>query len=316
MSVLYLRGTDGKFYPVETIRGPQGPQGQKGDVGPQGPAYTLNAADKAEIVAAVIESLGGNPVFGYVDPDTMTIVLKNAPDGEYNLAYIKEDGTISAPIGSMVKDTNVYYSVTNTLTNCTSNNSAKQVVEGESYSATITANSGYELKSVTVTMGGSPVTVSGGNISIAEVTGDIVITAVAEEVQASYTNLADPTSADWWEDSRVGSDGTRRNDSPGNITTNPIAIKKGDVIRVQGLDLVDSIDGTEGPIRCAIYNSSMGIVSHATFAKQTGYFSGITASKTGGSGTYTSSANGYIRFGGKPNNTSADIVITLNEPIE
>lgn len=81
--------------------------------------------------------------------------------------------------------------MTNALTNCTNSNSATQAVKGESYSATITANSGYELKSVTVTMGGAAVSVSGGVINIASVTGNIVITAVAEEVQTgpSYTNL-------------------------------------------------------------------------------------------------------------------------------
>lgn len=37
--------------------GPQGPKGDAGETGPRGPAYTLNAADKAAITAAVIEGL-------------------------------------------------------------------------------------------------------------------------------------------------------------------------------------------------------------------------------------------------------------------
>ena len=68
--------------------------------------------------------------------------------------------------GIIVLDTNVYYSVTKNLSYCSINNSATSVIEGEPYSATITANEGYELKSITVTMGGSPVSVSGGSISI------------------------------------------------------------------------------------------------------------------------------------------------------
>ena len=87
------------------------------------------------------------------------------------------------------------YTVTNTLTNVTNSNSTASVIGGVSYSATLTANSGYTLTggTVTVTMGGTDITssaYSNGNISIASVTGNIVITAtaVAEEIQASYTN--------------------------------------------------------------------------------------------------------------------------------
>lgn len=37
--------------------GPQGPQGETGPAGPQGPAYTLTAADKADIVDDVLDAL-------------------------------------------------------------------------------------------------------------------------------------------------------------------------------------------------------------------------------------------------------------------
>ncbi len=87
----------------------------------------------------------------------------------------------------------VMRSVTNTLTNCKNSNSATTVEEGSSYSATITANSGYVLDSVTVTMGGSAVAVTNGVINIPSVTGDIVITATAVEdvVEPTYTNIFD-----------------------------------------------------------------------------------------------------------------------------
>lgn len=78
------------------------------------------------------------------------------------------------------------YTVTNTLTNATNSNSAARVNKGASYSATIRANSGYELGSVTVTMGGTDISasaVSGGVITIASVTGNIVITATATKVE-------------------------------------------------------------------------------------------------------------------------------------
>ncbi len=145
-------------------------------------------------------------VVGNVDSANNIIVTGNLPDGTYTVKYEMEDGT-TVDIGNLVLDTNTYYSVTKNLTNCTINNSVTQVVEGGSYSATISANSGYTLDSVNVTMGGSPVSVSGGNINIASVTGDIVITAVASEtvVEPSYTNLL-PLSVDENGNDFVGQD--------------------------------------------------------------------------------------------------------------
>ena len=76
------------------------------------------------------------------------------------------------------------YSVTNTLTGCTSSNSSTVAYENESYSATITADTDYTISSVSVTMGGTDITSTAWNsetgaISIASVTGNIAITAVA-----------------------------------------------------------------------------------------------------------------------------------------
>lgn len=76
----------------------------------------------------------------------------------------------------------VQYTVTNTLTKCSSSNAATKAATGSSYSATITADSGYTLGAVTVTMGGvdiSSTAVSGANINIANVTGNIVVTCTA-----------------------------------------------------------------------------------------------------------------------------------------
>lgn len=75
------------------------------------------------------------------------------------------------------------YTITNNLTNCVSNNQMASITEGSSYSAQISANSGYELGSITCTMGGTNIPVNNGNISIANVTGNIVITATATETQ-------------------------------------------------------------------------------------------------------------------------------------
>ena len=80
------------------------------------------------------------------------------------------------------------YTITNTLTKCTNSNSNTSVAENTSYITTITPNSGYELNTVTVTMGGADVTstvYNNGKITINAVTGNIVITAVAKEKQVA-----------------------------------------------------------------------------------------------------------------------------------
>ena len=108
------------------------------------------------------------------------------------LFKLKYDGKVIAtiPIGSNTQITT--YSVTNNLTNCSTNNTSTSVTQNSSYRAVITARSGYTLSSVVVTMGGVNITssaYSNGIINIAHVTGDVVITARATET----TTPTDPT---------------------------------------------------------------------------------------------------------------------------
>lgn len=78
---------------------------------------------------------------------------------------------------------NTSYSITRNLTNCTSSNTANTISKGQPYTTVINANSGYNLASVSVTMGGTNITSSavtnGNTINISNVTGNIVITANA-----------------------------------------------------------------------------------------------------------------------------------------
>lgn len=76
------------------------------------------------------------------------------------------------------------YTVTYKLTNVTSSNTAANVTEGSAYVATLTPDDDALITTVTVTMGGTDITADcykSGVINIPEVTGDIVITAVAQE---------------------------------------------------------------------------------------------------------------------------------------
>ena len=91
-----------------------------------------------------------------------------------------------------------YLSVTKSLTGCTISNSAAQVEYGDSYTATITPESGKTLDSIVVTMGGADITstaVTGGVISIPKVTGAVTITAAASVPSVSYSIVLNLTNA-------------------------------------------------------------------------------------------------------------------------
>lgn len=98
-------------------------------------------------------------------------------------------------ITASAKSNSSTYQVTNNLTNCTNSNPASAVNVGEGYNAKISAYPGSTLSTVKVIMGGVDVTsqvYSNGVVSISEVTGDIIITAMAtvnvEPTQYTITN--------------------------------------------------------------------------------------------------------------------------------
>lgn len=91
-----------------------------------------------------------------------------------------------------------YLPVTKNLTGCTLSNSAAQVEYGDSYTATVTPESGKTLDSIVVTMGGADITstaVSGEAISIPKVTGAVTITAAASVPSVAYSVVLNLTNA-------------------------------------------------------------------------------------------------------------------------
>ena len=87
----------------------------------------------------------------------------------------------------------IMYGITQTLSNVNSSNAAINIAQGAAFTTTLTAQSGYELGTIKVTMGGVDVTttaLSGNTITIGNVTGDIVITATATLILVgpAYTN--------------------------------------------------------------------------------------------------------------------------------
>lgn len=172
----------------------------------------------------------------------------------YDLRRRNADKWIASTSGETALPTQVnpkIFAVTNTLTNCTTSNTVTTVSKNAAYSATITANEGYELSSVVVTMGGVDITAtaySGGKITIASVTGNVVITATATEVVvSSYTNQV-PISIDtdgsiyngvgWIGRTRLSSSGSLSSTLSDYVsTTGFIPASSGAVIRIGGTDV-------------------------------------------------------------------------------
>lgn len=147
-----------------------------------------NCISGSNIDSAVSAYLEAHPITGGITATAKNLLIAILRNGVYtsdqssNITNLV--GALSASGGDTPSIT--YYNITNNLTNCTNGNINSTVEENTSYSCAITANSGYELNTVTVTMGGVDITstaYSNGNIAISKVTGNIVITATATEKQ-------------------------------------------------------------------------------------------------------------------------------------
>lgn len=225
----------------------------------------------------------------------------------------------------------VYRTITNTLTHVTNSNAATSIENETAYSATLSADTGYTLDTVTVTMGGTDITstaYSDGGISIASVTGDIVITAVATKI-VSYTNQV-PISTDadgnvyngtgYKDGYRINSSGAEAELS-GFTATGFIPFTKGQTIRIGG----EGITYAEYGCMVMFYDLNKVVLTDT----------GIAYDKVGNTtyGTWStennsvfcldpldaypdtlSGINGYIRISAK--GSGANLIVTLDEKIE
>ncbi len=111
-------------------------------------------------------------------------------DGRITVENVSGELKISIKAVEMQK-----FVVENSLTNTKIDNEAVFVYNGKSYTSTLTADSGYKIVSVTVTMNGEDITEevwANGIINIPSVNGDVLITAVSEELSTfTVTKLYD-----------------------------------------------------------------------------------------------------------------------------
>lgn len=222
------------------------------------------------------------------------------------------------------------YTVTNTLTGCTSSNAATTVTGGDTYYATITASNGYVLNGATVVvkMGGTEVTAlyyADGIINIPDVSGNIEITITAKVYTPTYTNVlpeaVDPsTKSGVWDGKGYRNGAYASSAKPFYGTdaacwcTGAIALQPSDVIYVKGTTL----EGSGHERLCAFAASTGGCY----FCKQYTALSGMaTVTKLGDKyykivldASYAYYGNiGYIMFSAQ--GTGDGVVVTKNEEI-
>lgn len=189
---------------------------------------------------------------------TISRVTDGHPSNE---GYLKMADVYYAYLLRYMRDgEQTYYSVTNNLTNVTNSNGATTVIEGAAYNATLTAKTGYTLSEVSVTMGGETVSVTGGVVSIASVTGNIIITAsaVADNPPEDVDNLADPTKIApagttpaltddyWWDDYYISSKVIKS--APNLVLVNKVPMTVDQTITMEGFDTSENVVGG-GPCR-------------------------------------------------------------------
>lgn len=167
----------------------------------------------------------------------------------------------------------------------------------------------------------------GSTINIGELVLD-----TSEETPTTYTNLADPTSADWQEGYRLSISSGTTSELEGHITTNFIPATKGDILRVKGLTINNSDTGggdTTSP-KIVSYNSAKEKNGgwYGTSRSNSSQAYGLMVDVDGDISTYTlilkndgsnpaTSSTAYIRLDGflMEGYASEDVIITINEEI-
>ena len=159
----------------------------------QGASYsaTVTPSNGYELMNVAI-TMGGTNV-------TSTVYKYQDGKAVINIPSVTGNVVITVQATAIIAEPAVMYTITRNLTNCTSNNTTDRINQGESYSATVTPNSGYELMNVAITMGGTNVTSTvytyqNGNavINIPNVTGNVVITIQATASSSSGGGGSNP----------------------------------------------------------------------------------------------------------------------------
>ena len=267
-----------------------------------GEAYTATiAAESGKTITSVVVKMGG------VD---ITSTAYTAGSGAINIAKVTGAVTITA-VATMPS---VTYTITLNLTNCASSNPATSIAENASYTTTLSPTGTFKkLGAITVTMGGVDIStsaVSGSTITIAKVTGDIVITCAAV-----ITNIIDTIGI---------SPNTRLSTSSGDNRTQSgyaaigankdaaslIHLTAGDTLRIKGVSLPASNDSYSA----AVEYSATATFTSAGYIHNGRVWNGLHFTSSGDIVTITSTGEHHIRISLICTDASA-VIATINEEI-
>lgn len=267
-----------------------------------GEAYTATiAAESGKTITSVVVKMGG------VD---ITATAYSAGSGAINIAKVTGAVTIAAAASAP----SVTYNITRNLTNCASSNTADTIAEGTAYATTLSPTGGYKkLGAITVTMGGTDISasaVSGNSITIAKVTGDIVITCAAE-----ITNIIDTIGISANTRLSTSSGDNRTQSEYAAIGANKdaaslIHLASGDTLRIKGVSLPASNNSYSA---IAMHNAS-GAFATSNYLHNGLTWNNLTFNNADDGVTITSDAERYFRISLICTDASA-VIATINEPI-
>ena len=146
---------------------------------PKSVSVTLSPSNTTDGISAA----SSNSAVANVSVSGLVVTVTPIANGSATITITTDSGvfaTVSVTVAMPVQRT-----VTNNLVGCSTSNEQQTASEGRPYTAVLTpTDSSYNFTSVEITMGGVDITQSAwdastGEISIASVSGDIVITATA-----------------------------------------------------------------------------------------------------------------------------------------
>ena len=223
----------------------------------------------------------------------------------------------------------VYRSITNSLSHVSNSNAAVSVEDGAAYMATLTADSGYTMGNVVIKMGGIDITstaytASTGAISIASVTGDVTITAVATKI-VTYTNLV-PTAVDSsgasapYTDGKYLGSGGAPSDMSGFVTTGFIPFDGGaeHVYRIGGDGIAWNTYGCRIAWYQANYSLKGSVISYEKIGSSIYYPSKVedaNAAAAFSTNANVAPPNGAAFFRVSAKGSGANLIITLDQEI-
>ena len=139
--------------------------------------HTIITANAGHKITRILCTMGG-----------VNIIDRDGTSGDISIANVSGDITISITTEAIGGSTDTYYTIRYSLHDATSSNTSTSIKKGSSYSTTIAPENGYRITQIYCVMGGTDIsssTVSGNNINIPNVTGEIYITVYTEAISGT-----------------------------------------------------------------------------------------------------------------------------------